>query len=251
MQHIPPSSLTSLPHRLSYTLSFLSLTPSTGASINASAPYLGPLIPTVLDAVYTKLLSYDITAASFMPPTQPSETSTPQSPTELSLNHAHIRRQKTFLKAYLLKIATNEDWSPTASIWTYMDKVAMMHTGVQRGGKRPELRVEYMQLGLLLGYVEDIVTEAVMAIDDLDVNAKGDVVRAWNKVLWVQNDLFARRYVIDRATGERPVGADVAEARAKAVKLGSSKKVREASIGLSGVLIGVASMIWLYPLITG
>ena len=206
MVHIPPQSLTSLPPRLSYTLSFLSFRPSCSASNNAAAPYIAPQIPTVLDAVYSKLLSYDITAASFLPPTQASENSDTKTPTELSLTHAHILRQKTFLKAYLLKIASNKDWSPNASIWTYMDKVAFMHTGVQRGGKRPELRVEYMQLGLLLGYVADIVTEAVMGVEDLDVQTRTDVVRAWSKVLWIQNDLFARRYVVDRATGERPVG---------------------------------------------
>lgn len=235
MEHIDASSLSSLPSRLSYTLSFLAFTPETdGPSINASAATLGPLIPTVLDLVYTKLLSYDITAKPFTPQTQPEEKekgTAPQSPKELHLEHAHILRQKTFLKNYLLKICTNEDWSPTSQLWVYMDHVALMHTGVQRG-KRPELRVEYTHLGLLLGYVVDIVAGAVLGAESLDLETKGKVIKAWNKVIWIQNDLMARKYTVDRETGEQPV--DVGES-----KVATPVLSRELSAGMVGIMVGV------------
>ena len=70
---------------------------------------------------------------------------------------------------------------------------------------KADLRVEYMHLGLLLGYVEDILITAVMDAKEeegWDGAVKRDVLRAWNMVLWVQNDLFARRFVVDRDTGE-------------------------------------------------
>ncbi|MCJ1236282.1 hypothetical protein MMC14_004261 [Varicellaria rhodocarpa] len=217
MQHISPTTLCSLPHRLNYTLSFLNLDPSIdGQAITRSAALLGPLLPTILDAVYTKLLSYDITAKAFLsplpspslsPPNHATTPPPPQNPQQLHLTHAHILRQKTFLKAYLLRIATNEDWSPNSKLWQYMDGIAVAHTGVHRGGKKmkADLRVEYMHLGLLLGYVEDILITAVMDAKEeegWDGAVKRDVLRAWNMVLWVQNDLFARRFVVDRDTGE-------------------------------------------------
>ena len=75
--------------------------------------------------------------------------------------------------------------------------------------KKPDLRVEAMHLALLLGFLEDVLLGAVMGAEELNTEAKGTILRAWNKVLWVQNDLFARHYVVDRETGERPVGMEV------------------------------------------
>jgi hypothetical protein len=67
MQHIATSSLDSLPARIAYLSSFLSLTSSDTEALLAAKPLIAPLIPTILDAVYTKLLSYDITAQAFVP----------------------------------------------------------------------------------------------------------------------------------------------------------------------------------------
>jgi hypothetical protein len=67
MQHISSTSLSSLPSRIAYLSSFLSLTPSDTEALLAAKPLVAPLIPTILDAVYTKLLSYDITAKAFVP----------------------------------------------------------------------------------------------------------------------------------------------------------------------------------------
>ncbi|KAL9607045.1 MAG: hypothetical protein Q9167_008005, partial [Letrouitia subvulpina] len=216
MTHIPAPSLTHLPTRLAYTTSFLAFTPADGALIQASAPLIAPLIPALLDVVYTKLLSYDITAAAFVPPQAPttstgagtstSTISPPTSPADLHLTHPHIAHRKAFLRAYLLKIARNDDWTPTSPLWAYMDAVAIAHTGaagataaLKRRRGPGGLRVEYMQLGLLLGYVADAVAGAVLGMEEEqqaggpDLATKVGVVRAWGKVLWLQNDLFARR----------------------------------------------------------
>ena len=214
MQHIPPSSLTWLAPRLTYTSSFLHFTESDGAAISSSGPLIAPLLQAILDAIYTNLLRFDITAKAFVPKTAAdrADTSMPSTPHDLYLEHGHIKRQMHFLQGYLLKIVKNEDWSPTSPLWTYMDKIAIAHTGLpgfQHRAKRPELRVEYMHLGLLLGYVEDVVVGAVMGMDAIDSETKTSVVRAWNKLLWIQNDLFARRYVVDRDTGESPAELNI------------------------------------------
>ena len=156
MQHVEPSALAALPDRLSYTHSFLEFAAEDGATIEASAPLVSPLIPTILDAVYTKLLSFDITAKSFVPktPADPEGNEAPARLQDLHLEHAHIKRQMSFLKGYIVRIAGNRDWTPSSSLWAYMDKVAVMHTGspgfIHRI-KRPALRVECMHLALLLG----------------------------------------------------------------------------------------------------
>ena len=49
-------------------------------------------------------------------------------------------------------------------------------------------------MSVLLGYVVDIVVGAVMVME-IDNVMKGRVIRALNKVVWIQNDLFARHYL--------------------------------------------------------
>lgn len=50
-------------------------------------------------------------------------------------------------------------------------------------------------MAALLGYVVDIVVGAVMEIAVIDTPMKSRVIRALNKVVWMQNDLFARHYI--------------------------------------------------------
>ncbi|KAI9816469.1 MAG: hypothetical protein M1827_001601 [Pycnora praestabilis] len=215
MNHISPSSLNNLPDRVRYLKSFLSFTQTDGESIQSSKPLIAPLLPTILDAVYTTLLSYDITAKAFVP-RQPGHTGpVPLNAEDLALDHPQILRRKDFLKQYLVRLVSNDDWSDNSGFWTYLDRVGIMHTG-QPGFKhrqnRPDLRVEYVHMGLLLGFVEDVVAQSVLETDELDAGTKANVLRAFNKLLWIQNDLFARHYVIDRDSDFAPQGVQVAKA---------------------------------------
>ena len=75
-----------------------------------------------------------------------------------------------------------------------------MHTGkagFKHREKRPELRVEYIHMNALLGYVMDIVISAVMDMDVIDTPTKSAMIKAFNKVIWIQNDLFARHYMVE------------------------------------------------------
>ena len=54
--------------------------------------------------------------------------------------------------------------------------------------KKPGLRVEYIHIGILLGYVMDALLGAVIAHPELDTETKSAVLRAFNKVIWIQND---------------------------------------------------------------
>lgn len=72
-----------------------------------------------------------------------------------------------------------------------------MHTGrpgFKHREKRQDLKVDYIHMGALLGFVVDIVIKAVLEMD-VGNEVKGDVLRAFNKVVWIQNDLMARWYI--------------------------------------------------------
>jgi len=98
MQHIPASSLEELPARIAYLSSFLNLTEEDGAALLAAKPLVAPLIPSILNAVYEKLLSYDITAQVFVPKNTDYEGETVNSVQELTLEHPQIALRKDFLK---------------------------------------------------------------------------------------------------------------------------------------------------------
>jgi hypothetical protein len=98
MQHIPASSLEDLPARIAYLSSFLNLTSDDGAALLAAKPLVAPLIPSILTAVYEKLLSYDITAQVFVPKNTDYEGETVGSVQELTLEHPQIALRKDFLK---------------------------------------------------------------------------------------------------------------------------------------------------------
>ena len=98
MQHINPTSLSDLPSRITYLTSFLELTSSDSEALLAAKPLIAPLIPTVLNMVYTKLLTYDITAKAFVPRNTGYEGEVVKSVEELSLEHPQIEMRKDFLK---------------------------------------------------------------------------------------------------------------------------------------------------------
>jgi hypothetical protein len=196
MQHIDPESLSNLESRVSYSKSFVGFTTEDAQAIHDSKPVVAALVPTVVDEVYKKLLSFDITAMSFVPRQTGYEGEAPAALEDLNLDHPQIKFRMSFLKGYLVKLVTMD--YDKASTWDYLDKVAIMHTGepgFAHRAKRPGLRVEYVHMGLLLGYVVDLLLGAVIEHPDLDDKTKSRVLRAFNKILWIQNDLFALHYV--------------------------------------------------------
>ncbi|KAI9653739.1 MAG: hypothetical protein M1821_006933 [Bathelium mastoideum] len=252
MEHISASDLRSIPYRVAYLKKFLNFTDADGAAIQASAAILGPLLPALLDAVYSKLLAFDITAKAFAPP-QPglNDGAKAASVQELTLNHPQIAHRRDFLKQYLLKLVRVDEggWTDTAPLWTYLDNVGVMHTGEAAGfahrARRPQLRVEYAHLGVLLGYVEDAVVGAVMGAEAPAVAERVEMVRAWNKLLWIQNDLFARHYVVDRDSKYAPRGS-TALAQAADANYPESARTAQQATKLLGPFVGGFFAVVLY-----
>ncbi|RFU26506.1 hypothetical protein B7463_g9843, partial [Scytalidium lignicola] len=203
MHHITSESLESLPSRITYLSLFLDLNKSDGEALLAAKPFIAPLVPAILDAVYMKLLNFDITAKAFVPKNTDYDGETVNNVEELTIDHPQIALRKDFLKMYLVKLVSTSDLSPESPFWKYLLNVAIMHTGqpgFKHREKRPELRVEFIHMGALLGYVVDLVLEHVlpMEAEGLDLATKTKVIRALNKVVWIQNDLFAKVYLDEK-----------------------------------------------------
>lgn len=80
----------------------------------------------------------------------------------------------------------------------------MMHVGL---GRKHPLHVEYVHLGACLGFIQDIMTEAILSHPRLHMQRKMALVKALSKVIWIQNDLMAKWHVKDGA--EFQADADV------------------------------------------
>lgn len=61
------------------------------------------------------------------------------------------------------------------------------------------MHVEYIHLGVCLSFIQDILTEAILSHPRLHLSRKVALVKALGKVIWIQNDLFAKWHVRDGA----------------------------------------------------
>ncbi|KAH9901929.1 Protoglobin-domain-containing protein [Xylariomycetidae sp. FL2044] len=190
MKHIDRKDLyTNLETRILYLHSFLDFSSNDIAALVSGQKYIKQLIPAIVNIVYQKLLQYDITARAFE--TRSTSYEGPIDNINLHEDSPQILHRKTFLRAYLAKLCSDPS---TMEFWEYLDKVGMMHVG--RGREHP-LHVEYVHVGACLSFIQDTLTEALLSHPRLRADRKVALVKAIGKVIWIQNDLFAKWYVRD------------------------------------------------------
>ncbi|PON23343.1 hypothetical protein TGAM01_v207870 [Trichoderma gamsii] len=196
IRHIQREELyTNLEMRIQYLHSFLDFSSRDIDALVNDSKYIKALIPAVANIVYKKLLQYDITAQAFTVRSTSYEGPLDEIPDE---NSPQILHRKMFLRAYLSKLCSDPS---KMEFWEYLDKVGMMHVGL---GRKHPLNVEYIHLGACLGYIQDVLNEAILSHPRLHIQRKIALVKALNKVIWVQNDLMARWHVKDGAEYENP-----------------------------------------------
>ena len=174
-------------YRVAYVSEFMGFTADDIAAIHGSAAKLGPVVPALVDAVYEKLFSYDATKRHFVPRQHGYEGPVPQSLEELGQEHAMIEFRKQHLGRYLVALVTRQYDDKMIG---YLDLVGKMHT--PKAGSK-ELDVPLVQMYALLGFVADALTHTILNLG-LDRQTEMRTVRAFNKLLWLQNDLITRHY---------------------------------------------------------
>lgn len=188
LKHIDESRLESdLGYRFGYVAEFMGFGPPDIATIHAAAPHLAPLVPALVDAVYVKLFGYDATKRHFVPRQHGYAGPAPANLAELTLDHEQTQFRKGHLAAYLKKLVT----APyDEKLISYLDFVGKMHT--PKAGS-PTINVPLVQMDALMGFVSDALIAAILSLP-LEGEAKARTVRAFNKLLWLQNDLIVRHY---------------------------------------------------------
>ncbi|KAF2728881.1 hypothetical protein EJ04DRAFT_546575 [Polyplosphaeria fusca] len=189
MQHVDRKDLyTNLETRIQYLQSFLDFSSNDIDALISGAKYIKVLIPAVVNIVYKKLLQYDITARAFE-----TRSTSYEGPVEFNLseNSPQILHRKMFLRGYLSKLCSDPS---KMEYWEYLDKVGMMHVGQ---GRVHPLHVEYVHIGVTLSFIQDVLTEAILSHPRMRLDKKISLVKAIGKIIWIQNDLFAKWYVRD------------------------------------------------------
>ncbi len=194
MQHIDERKLESdVGYRFGYLVEFMGLGAADIAAIHGSAALLAPLVPGLVDAVYDKLFTYDATKRHFLPRQAGFEGSTPISLEELTQDHEMIRFRKNHLARYLQALVTRPY---DGKMVEYLDMVGKIHTA--KAGN-PEIVVPLVQMNALMGFVSDALINTIFSLD-IPNEAKVSAIRAFNKLLWLQNDLIVRHYQAAPAT---------------------------------------------------
>jgi hypothetical protein len=188
MIHVNEERLESdLNYRFRYVSEFMGFGAEDVTAIHAAASVLAPLVPTLVNAVYQKLHGYDATWRHFFPRQDGYDGPIPNSLEELTEEHPMIRYRKDHLARYLTALVTKPYDEKTVA---YLDKVGQIHTS--KAGAA-EIVVPLVQMNALLGFVADALTNTILSLH-LERGQEVRTVRAFNKLLWLQNDLINRHY---------------------------------------------------------
>jgi len=188
MIHINEERLeTDLGYRFQYLVEFMGFGEEDVQAIHGAAPAIAPLVPTLVNAVYDKLHRYDATWRHFLPRQSGYDGAVPQRLEDVTPDHEMIRYRKEHLARYLAALVTKPY---DGKMVAYLDMVGKMHT--PKAGSA-ELNVPLVQMNALLGFVSDALTNTIMSLG-LERVLEVRTLRAFNKLLWLQNDLINRHY---------------------------------------------------------
>ena len=191
---------TDLGYRFEYLTGFMGFTPDDIAVIHASAPLLAPQVPGLVDAVYDKLHTYTSTWRHFLPRQFGYEGATPADLEHLTMDHPQIAFRKQHLARYLAALVTKPY---DGKMVEYLDMVGKIHTD-KAGAK--DIYVPLVQMNALMGFVADAINATIFGLK-LPQELERKAVRAFGKLLWLQNDLIARHYAAKRSDAPGFAGA--------------------------------------------
>lgn len=188
LQHIDEARLeTDLAYRFGYLAEFMEFSAADIEAIHSAAAPLAPLVPALVDAVYVKLFKYDATKRHFVPRQFGYEGHVPESLDKLELDHEMIQFRKQHLGRYLVSLVTKPY---DMKMIQYLDMVGKIHTP-KAGAKT--LLVPLVQMNALMGFVADALTATIASLG-LEHETEVRAIRAFQKLLWLQNDLINRHY---------------------------------------------------------
>jgi hypothetical protein len=155
------------------------------SAIQESGQVLGPVVDTLVNAVYDQLWKYESTQRHFRRPA--SGFKEPVAGDIMSIDHPYVQFRKDRLKTYLVRLVSGvyDD-----KFVHYLDWAGKIHT-TKAGAKNVEIPL--VQINALMGFVAAAVVATLWDLVE-DEAKRRCYIQAWNKLLWVQNDLINRHF---------------------------------------------------------
>ncbi len=188
MQQIDQARLEAdIAYRYQFLAEFIGFGEVDVAAIRVLVPQLAGRLRQIVDETYVKLLAYDATAIHFVPRQHGYTGNVPDDLADLTANHEQIQFRKEHLERYLMQLLGH---AYDAKIATFLDMVGKMHT--PKAGNK-EIDVPLVQMNALMGLLSDILTRTIGELD-VDAEKKLAGIRAFGKLMWLQNDFITRHY---------------------------------------------------------
>ncbi len=188
MKHIDEEKLeVDLAYRFQYLVEFIGITEEDLKAVHGAAGALAPLVPALVDAVYDQLFRYDCTKRHFVPRQSGYAGEIPESIETLTQDHEMIQFRKQHLARYLESLVTKPY---DEKMVQYLDLVGKIHT--PKAGSK-DLDVPLVQMNTLMGFVSNALVSTILSLN-LDRETEVKTLTAFNKLLWLQNDLITRHY---------------------------------------------------------
>lgn len=188
MKHIDELMLEKdVEYRFNYLCEFIGFGKDEIATILAAAPLISPAVPGLVNAIYEKLHAFDATWRHFTPTQSGYGGTVPAMGISASPEDSVIAFRKEKLTRYFGRLVTG----PYDKLMIkYLDFVGAIHTA--KAGSE-DIHVPLIQMNALMGFVADALTVAICGLV-ISPEDKQRVLRAFGKLLWIQNDLITRHY---------------------------------------------------------
>ena len=174
-------------YRYQYLAEFIGFGEDDIAVIRASIGKFAPKIPGIVDATYVKMLQYDATARHFLKKQHGLDAEPATSLADLDADDPQIQFRKEHLQRYLMNLLGH---SYDKKIATYLNVVGKMHT--PHFGSS-QINVPLVQMNALMGLLADVLLETIATLG-LEADVELKTQRAFQKLLWIQNDFINQHY---------------------------------------------------------
>ncbi|MBL4885367.1 MAG: protoglobin family protein [Planctomycetaceae bacterium] len=174
-------------YRYQYLAEFIGFGDEDVAAIRSVIGQFAPKIPQIVDTTYEKMLQYDATARHFLPRQHGFEGEPAKSLADLDMNDPQIKFRKEHLQRYLMNLMGH---SYNDKLAKYLNITGKIHTP-KTGSKL--IDVPLVQMNALMGLLSDILYQTIHEFG-LEAEKEFQVQRAFQKLLWIQNDFINRHY---------------------------------------------------------
>ncbi|UJR22156.1 hypothetical protein I4U23_025220 [Adineta vaga] len=189
-EHIDKNRLvTDLRYRFNYLSKLLQFTPDDIHTLNKISSIILPLTPVIVDTVYRKLFSFDITKQYLLLRHCCFDNHLDTDRNDSNFYSDAIEYRKNMLSKYLHCVLTQQEWDN--SFLEYLSYIGKIHTS--KNGS-PLIHVDFIHLNGLCGYLQSILMDILFKSENTDEHLRYNGIQAINKFFSIQIDFMRIHY---------------------------------------------------------